>query len=73
MQPKETDAPNRRLAINERLRKIEDNLNGCIDQFKIVYDEKINPKKSICVKIVTNNDKNSIHEDARALSHLILQ
>ncbi len=72
VQPKETDAPNRRLAINERLRKIEDNLNGCIDQFKIVYDEKINPKKSICVKIVTNNDKNSIHEDARALSHLIL-
>ena len=72
VQPKETDAPNRRLTINERLRKIEDNLNGCIDQFKSVYNEKINPQKSICVKIVTNNDKNSIHEDARALSHLII-
>lgn len=72
VQPKEIDTPNRRLTINERLRKIEDILNRCIDQFKNVYQEIINPKKSICVKIVTNNDNNSIDKDARALSHQIL-
>lgn len=70
--PKDTDAPNRRKTYNERISEIEKNLNQCIDQLKIHYEDAIKPKKSICVKIVTNNDKNSIDEDARALSHQII-
>ncbi|MCY4553657.1 MAG: hypothetical protein OXC79_08280 [Candidatus Poribacteria bacterium] len=73
--PKDTDAPNRRLTIRERLRKIDTNLGNCIGQFKDVYNEAIKPKESESkgVKIVTNNDQNSIDEDAKLLSHQIIE
>ena len=70
--PKDTNAPNRRKTISERIREIEKNLNQGIDQLTTQHEAAINPKKSICVKIVTNNDQNSIGEDARILSHQII-
>ena len=71
--PKDTDAPNRRKTISERIREIEKNLKQCNDQLTIQHEAAINPKKSICVTIVTNNDQNSIGEDARILSHQIIE
>ena len=70
--PKDIDAPNRRPTIKERLNKIKDNLNICIDQFEDQYNEAINPKKSECVKIVTSNNEDSIAEDAKIRSHQII-
>lgn len=71
--PKDAETPNRRKTISERIRQIENNLKECIKQLKTQHEAAITPKKSICVKIVTNNDQNSIAKDARILSHQIIE
>ena len=57
--------------IRQRLDQIVDNLKACILRFKNDYEEAIDPRRSECVMIVTNNEDNKIDTDAETLSHQI--
>ena len=73
VQPMTDGIPNPPPTIKQRLNQIAANLNGCIDKFTVDYNDAINPPRSECVKIVTNNPANQINTDAQALSHQIAQ
>lgn len=58
--------------INKQLTQIDSNLNDCILALQQEYDAEIVPPTYRCVKIVTNNPRDSIQEDAEALSDQII-
>ncbi len=71
VQPSNTDGPNRRQTIKQRLDQIAANLGSCAQKFKDDYDAAVNAPKSECVKIVANNPQNRIDTDADVLHHQI--
>ena len=71
--PMDTDEPDSRKTIKQRLDQIVDNLRECVQRFKDDYVEAIDPRRAECVMIVTNNEDNKIDTDAESLSRLILK
>ena len=58
--------------INQQLNQIEATLKTCDRTFQADYKSEIEPPKYECVKIVTNNQHNSIKTDADSLSKQII-
>ena len=73
VQPMTNGIPNPPPTIKQRLDQIVANLNRCIDKFTSDYNDAINPPRSECVEIVTNDPDNQIDTDAEILSHQIAQ
>ena len=71
--PMDTDEPDSRKTIKQRLGQIVDNLRECVQRFKDDYVEAIDPRRAECVMIVTNNENNKIDADAESLSRVILK
>lgn len=67
VQPRNTEGPNRRQTIQQRLDQILSNLGNCVRKFDEDYESAVNAPKSECVKIVTNNPQNRIDADADEL------
>lgn len=71
VQPRNTEGPNRRQTIQQRLDQIMSNLGNCVRKFDEDYESAVNAPKSECVKIVTNNPQNRIDADADELRYRI--
>ena len=71
--PMDTDEPDSRKTIKQRLDQIGANLRGGVESFKDDYAMAIDPRRAECVMIVTNNKDNKIDTDAENLSQLIVK
>ena len=64
----DTEEPDSRKTIKQRLEQIVTNLRGCVESFKDKRVEAVELQRAECVMIVTNNDDNKIDTDAKDLS-----
>ena len=70
--PTDTEDPDSRKTIKQRLEKIVTNLRECVESFKDDHVEAVELRRAECVMIVTNNEDNKIDTEAENLSHLIV-
>ena len=57
--------------IRQKLDKIETNLKDCVNDFEARYIEAVDQQSATAVKIVTNDPKNSVNNDAKKISDQI--
>ena len=61
------------VTVKQKLDRIEANLKSCVNKFNESYESAIDQPEATAIKIVTNNPKNRVDEDAKALSTKIFK